>query len=183
MPRKAPKEVVEHRITLGDFERKQLVQMIDAYQVDKVAENVPNYILGVAAVGAAGAAGLAAWSLYKWLDLDVDVLTVAKSLAMDLDNGFTSWITGDPLYSAAAQANSAETAQDVLDAYLPIIQKYQVALDKLNAMPDFPNKARIRAGISKKKGMAETLMRVKLSQVGGHTDETRRYVGGPNFTK
>ena len=69
MPRKAPKEVIEHRITFGDYERKQLEQMIDAYQTDKIAENVPNFIIGGAAVVAAGGVALAAYGLYQWLEL------------------------------------------------------------------------------------------------------------------
>jgi hypothetical protein len=179
MPRKAPKEVIEHRITLGDFERKQLVEAVDAYRRDKFAENVPNYIIAASAVGYAGALGLAAWSLYRWLDLDVDVVTAAKSLAMDLDNGFTSWVTGNPMYSATAEANSATTAQEVLDAYLPTIKKYQVMIDNLNSMPDnFPHKALMKRGLNKKKAQMELLMRVKLTQVGGLTDEQWSYVRG-----
>ena len=55
MPRKAPKEVIEHRITLGDFERKQLTEFVDSYQKDKILENVPNLMLGTAALGIATA--------------------------------------------------------------------------------------------------------------------------------
>lgn len=68
MPRKAPKDVVEHRITLGDYERKQLVEAIDAYQKDKVLENVPNFMIGVAGLGFAAACGLVGYALYYWLD-------------------------------------------------------------------------------------------------------------------
>jgi len=64
MPRKAPTDVTEHRLTLGDFERKQLVQAIDAYQADKFAENVPNLMIGGAAVGAVALAAYIAYKLY-----------------------------------------------------------------------------------------------------------------------
>ncbi len=167
MPRKAPKEVVEHRITLGDFERKQLVQAIDAYQVDKFAENIPNIMLGAAGLGAAGALGLAAYAFYKWCDLDLDIVTVAKSVAMDLDNGFTSWVTGNPMHSAYAEANSATTAEEVLAAYNPAIEKYQVLIDKLNSVGNFPNKEMMLRGLYKKKGQLELLRRVALTKVGG----------------
>lgn len=69
MPRKAPKEVIEHRITFGDYERNEIKQLVDYYQVDKVAENVPNFIIGGAAVVASGAALLAAYGLYRWFEL------------------------------------------------------------------------------------------------------------------
>jgi hypothetical protein len=167
MPRKAPKEVVEHRITLGDFERKQLVQAIDAYQVDKIAENVPNYIIGIAGLGAAGALGVVAYAFYKWCDLEMDIGTAAKSWAMDLDNGFTSWITGNPMYSAYAEADQATTAQEVLDAYNPPIEKLEAQIEAMKAMKDFPNKALFLRGLYKRKGQLELLRRVALTKVGG----------------
>lgn len=68
MPRKAPKEVVEHRITFGDYERKELKDAINAYQQDKFLENIPNVMLGVAGLGVAAGVGLVAYALYYWLD-------------------------------------------------------------------------------------------------------------------
>lgn len=82
MPRKAPKEVIEHRITFGDYERKQLEQIIDAYQKDKVAENIPNYMLGVASLGIAATVGVVGYALYYWLDSVPDI----KDLYNDLVN-------------------------------------------------------------------------------------------------
>lgn len=79
MPRKAPKEVIEHRITLGDYERKELKQAIDSYQQDKVLENVPNIMLGAAGVVAAGAAGLVGYALYYWLDSVPSITDVWQS--------------------------------------------------------------------------------------------------------
>lgn len=60
MPRKAPGSpgVVEHRITLGDFERKELKQTLDAYQL---SNNVRSGI-EIAKVGAIGVGG---YFLYK----------------------------------------------------------------------------------------------------------------------
>lgn len=167
MPRKAPKEVIEHRITLGDFERKQLVEAVDSYRRDKIAENIPNYIVATAAVGYAGALGIAAYAFYKWCDLDIDIVTSAKSFAMDIDNGFTSWVTGNPMYSAYAEAQSATTAQDVLDAYNPPIEKLEAQIEAIKAMKSFPNKALFLRGLNKRKGQLELLRRVALTKVGG----------------
>ena len=83
MPRKAPKEVVEHRITLGDFERKQLVEAIDSYQRDKVLENVPNIMLGTAGLVVAGTAACVGYAVYYWLDS-------VPSITGSIKNIFTS---------------------------------------------------------------------------------------------
>lgn len=56
MPRKAPKEVVEHRITLGDYERKELKQTLDAYQLNH------NLRTGLIA-GGIGLVAYVAWKL------------------------------------------------------------------------------------------------------------------------
>jgi len=58
MPRLAPQMngtpcVIEHRVTLGSYERKQLAETVDAYRRDKILENIPNIMLGVAGIGLA----------------------------------------------------------------------------------------------------------------------------------
>jgi hypothetical protein len=68
MPRKAPKEVKEHRITLGDYERAKLDKLIEAYNRDKYLENIPNMMLGVAGLGIAATIGFVGYALYYWLD-------------------------------------------------------------------------------------------------------------------
>lgn len=55
IPRKAPKEVIEHRITLGDYERKELKETLDAYQL--------NHNLRTGLI--AGGIGLVAYVAYK----------------------------------------------------------------------------------------------------------------------
>lgn len=178
MPRKAPKEVIEHRITLGDFERKQLVEAVDSYRRDKIAENIPNYIVATAAVGYAGALGIAAYAFYKWCDLDLDLVTAAKNFAMDIDNGFTSVITGNPLHSAVAAGNSASTEQEVLEAYNPAIAKIEAQILALERVPAFglPNKEKLIQTLNKRKGQLELMRRVALSRVGSPNSE---YGGGP----
>jgi len=179
MPRKAPgpnNGVTEHRITLGDFERKQLVEAIDSYRRDKIAENIPNYFLGVAGIGAAGALGLAAYAFYKWCDLDLDIITAAKNFAMDIDNGFTSFVTGNPVYSAVAAANSATNEQEVLDAYNPAIAKVEAQILMLENAPNFPNKAKMIQTLNKRKGQLELMRRIALSRVGAPNSE---FGGGP----
>tara|TARA_Y100000361_G_C11042130_1_gene280502 strand:+ start:100 stop:639 length:540 start_codon:yes stop_codon:yes gene_type:complete len=55
MPRKAPKEVIEHRITFGDYERKEFKQTLDSFQFKN------NLRTGLIA----GGIGLVAYTLYK----------------------------------------------------------------------------------------------------------------------
>ena len=87
MPRKAPKEVIEHRLTLGDFERKQLTEFVDSYQKDKILENVPNIMLGTAALGIAAAAGLVGYALYYWLDSVPSIKDVINDLRDKIEVG------------------------------------------------------------------------------------------------
>lgn len=68
MPRKAPKEVREHRITLGDYERAKLDTLIAAYNRDKYLENIPSMMLGVAGLGVAATIGFVGYALYYWFD-------------------------------------------------------------------------------------------------------------------
>lgn len=56
MPRKAPSQVIEHRISMSDYERAQLKEVVAAYNRDKWLENVPNILsasaVAIASVGA-----------------------------------------------------------------------------------------------------------------------------------
>lgn len=55
MPRKAPNDVIEHRITLGDYERKELKETLDSIQLNN------NLRTGLIA----GGLGLVAYLAYK----------------------------------------------------------------------------------------------------------------------
>jgi len=68
LPRKAPKDVIEHRVTFGDYERAKLDTLVDAYNRDKYLENIPSMMLGVAGLGAAAVFGVIGYALYYWFD-------------------------------------------------------------------------------------------------------------------
>ena len=68
MPRKAPTQVIEHRMSLSNFERQQLEEMIDAYRKAKFAENIPNYMLGIAGIAVGGGALFAAHALWVFVN-------------------------------------------------------------------------------------------------------------------
>lgn len=59
MPRKAPKEVIEHRITLGDYERKILNEAQNAYAFQKYASPLNSPVISVALLGGGAYLGLA----------------------------------------------------------------------------------------------------------------------------
>jgi hypothetical protein len=69
MPRKAPSSVEEVRLTLGDYERRQLTEAVDAYNRDKWLENVPYMIMAGAGSVAAAGLFLAGYGLYNWFNL------------------------------------------------------------------------------------------------------------------
>lgn len=69
IPRKAPNDVTEHRVTLGNYERQQLKESVDARQANAYLSNVPNIMLGVAGVGVAAGVGLAAFAFWRWVGL------------------------------------------------------------------------------------------------------------------
>jgi len=133
MPRKAPTDVTEHRITLGDFERKQLTEAVDAYQRDKWLENVPYMIISIGAIGVAGAAGVAAYALYRFFGLEGEIKQMATNAALDLATA----VTGDSTVQDAAALSEADTAEQCNILYNSKIEDLEEGLRKLKTMP-FP---------------------------------------------
>jgi len=65
MPRKAPKEVIEHRITFGDYERKELKETLDSMSYRNYLAPLQSPVVSVALLG--GGAYLAlAYALDWW---------------------------------------------------------------------------------------------------------------------
>ena len=94
MPRKAPKEVIEHRLTLGDYERAQLVKAADAYRTDKYLENVDNVAKGLIYGVAAAGIFYAGYGLYKWFNLP-SLLESLKDTAKNVDTFFRPYANSD----------------------------------------------------------------------------------------
>lgn len=94
MPRKAPKEVIEHRLTLGDYERAQLDKAANAYRTDKYLENVDNVVKGV--IYGVGAAGIfyAGYGLYKWFNLP-SITDAIKETAKNVDLFFRPYANSE----------------------------------------------------------------------------------------
>ena len=140
MPRKAPKEVIEHRVTFGDYERNELRQLINAYQGDKIAENVPNFIIGGAAVIGAGALGLAAYAFWRWCDLGLlkdvieDAWETTKNASLDLASSIG--LGPDFITRVRLDLTSLKTEQEILDYINPLIAKVEADIFRLENMPE-----------------------------------------------
>ena len=166
MPRKAPKEVVEHRITLGDFERKQLTEAIDSYRRDKIAENVPNYLMVIPAVGIAGALGVAAYAFYRWCDLAGDLPATIAGWSASMGANITSFVTGNPDYAVIVDGSQAETEEEVLAIFNPRIEDLEAQIRKLESMPDFPMKRVLIGKMGTRIGVLKTLRSNRLKELG-----------------
>lgn len=178
MPRKAPKEVVEHRITLGDYERKELKEAIDAYNRDKWFENVPYMIISIGAVGAAAGIGLAAYALYQWFDLP-SLKDKFTDWTLDLGDTLAEWGIG-PNFEARmiARIKTFDSEQEVLDYYNPIIADLQEKRRLVEASPALTFKNRLLSEIDKKISIAQSAKTKALIETGfktGEGDEARRY--------
>jgi len=91
MPRKPTETVVEHRVTLGNYEREQLNRFIDGMQVKNIGTGVGAITDPIEAVlsntlGTAGGLFFVAWALKRFFDIDVPIPTDME----DLEEGWAA---------------------------------------------------------------------------------------------
>lgn len=136
MPRKAPKDVTEHRITLGDYERDRLNKLIEAYNRDKYLENIPNMMLGVAGLGIAATIGFVGYALYYWFDSVPsikDVITEAtggdiiETAVKGASTSFLSNMTREELEAAIAKKRETlegirRKASEMITSKMPMVR-------------------------------------------------------------
>lgn len=81
MPRKAPNQVIEHRISFSDYERRELNKHLDKIVTADAFKHAPNIMLGVAGLGMAGMAGvLLYWFMgWDWFSDEEDEKILAKA--------------------------------------------------------------------------------------------------------
>ena len=89
MPRKPCDSHQELRLTLGDFERKQIKEAIETAKRDSIIKNTPQIMLGTAAIGLVGVIGYGAYLLYKGLNLWPE-LSPGQQSALARTRGFFS---------------------------------------------------------------------------------------------
>lgn len=85
MPRRAPTQVIEHRISLSDFERKEFKQTVDAIQIRQSLDSAGKFLVGASAVAVVGTTAYFTLKAYSWVkdipkDLGEAVAGAGKSL-------------------------------------------------------------------------------------------------------
>jgi hypothetical protein len=80
MPRKPTEKVIEHRFTLGNYERDQLNRFIDGMQVRNIGTGIgaatdPIEAMLSNTLGTVGGVFLVSWALKRFFDIDVPIPT------------------------------------------------------------------------------------------------------------
>ena len=96
MPRKAPKEVIEHRITLGNYERERIDEIIKTYQASSALGGFTN-LLGSIGWPLLGVAGL----LYVGFSFD-DFIEDTKTWAKKQGDNLANWFEKNGLVNYTA---------------------------------------------------------------------------------
>ena len=96
MPRKAPKDIIEHRITLGNYERQRIDELITTYQAKSVATSTAN-LLGSISLPMLGVAALI-WVGYGLTEIVDDVKKWTKTTGSNIAN----WMTENGLINYTA---------------------------------------------------------------------------------
>lgn len=113
MPRKAPDKVIEHRISLSNFERTQLIE-----QIEKQRENAL-YTAGVSQIGAIAGSGVLLWGLGAYLGYGLfsNAYDRVGDVVNNVSSGLASFLNpqGQGDYSDA-EANRVQAAFNTLDA-------------------------------------------------------------------
>lgn len=91
MPRKAPDKVIEHRITLGAYEREELRQVVRRYKATSVADSVGSVLQGIGWPVLAAAA-----LIYAGFNLD-EFIDSTKNAINRTSDGVVSFIEGNEL--------------------------------------------------------------------------------------
>ena len=140
MPRKAPdgNGVVEHRLTLGNYERTQLAETIDAYQKDKLLENIPNILIGTAAVALVGVVGYGGYLLYKAFDIWPDLDPNQSAIISRMTNITKSHHPDHPEWAMFGAPQNTEELYVMLEQNQTLIEdkllKCQASIDAANSI-------------------------------------------------
>jgi len=91
MPRKPSDNVIEHRITLGNYERDQLNRFIDGVQIKNIGTGVgaitdPIEAMLSNTLGTVGGVFFVAWALKRFFDIDVPIPTDLE----DIEEGWAA---------------------------------------------------------------------------------------------
>tara|TARA_Y100000361_G_scaffold145874_1_gene155634 strand:- start:393 stop:1007 length:615 start_codon:yes stop_codon:yes gene_type:complete len=132
MPRKAPDKVIEHRITLGNYERETTRELVKRHKINSNAAIVTNSLQSIS-LPLLGAAAL----LYVGFSLD-DVVESAKSTFDKYTNKISDWLvnpdgagvvnyTADEIGRAIIKTEEEKAA--VMDEYMAFFNSPEFALN------------------------------------------------------
>ena len=120
MPRKAPKEVVEHRITFGNYERERLNELQNSISFAQYASPLKSNVLSVALVGA-GAYTALAYALEWW----------------PFEPESSAWWSNNPLFDFNEAKKDCQLSAYVIDQYENrIIPEHHEKMAKMQAWLD-----------------------------------------------
>jgi len=135
MPRKAPTDVSEHRITLGDYERKEIKKFIEEIQVAKkdsdLLKQAPLIVI-------AGGVGIAAYSLWRWVGLGSIIDRIQDTVDNVVQSGkdaATFATTGDLTQTQVG----GKLHNDIITSMQLAEAKYQKKLTELQLIINDPN--------------------------------------------
>ena len=131
MPRKAPDKVIEHRITLGNYERETTRELVKRHKINSNAAIVTNSLQSIS-LPLIGAAAL----IYVGFSLD-EVIEQAKSTFDKYTNKISDWLvdpegagvvnyTADEIGRAIVKTEQEKSAE--MDAYMAFINSEEFAL-------------------------------------------------------
>jgi len=126
MPRKAPAEIVEHRITLGNKEREALTEAAALARSNARIQAITGISTAGAVVLGAGALAVAGYAFYRWCGLPV------LSYLADPKNTSNLWYNYTVLGRYIRDGNTGE-------AYAKNDARLQSELDRTNAIINDPN--------------------------------------------
>lgn len=133
MPRKAPDQVIEHRISLSNFERQQIIDQLEKQRDNKLIS------AGINQVGAIAGSSLLLYGVLAYLG--IDLLGKAKDGILDfIDDSSTALadFVGDALNPAipnTAEAQAIRSFYDRIDeAKLYERREQRINADALNAL-------------------------------------------------
>lgn len=139
MPRKAPKEVIEHRITLGNFERDLVTKELADSKENKM------YVAGINQVGQIAGSGVLLWGLaayfgYNLIDEATDkVKAWINTTSTGLANGYSQVFGG----LTASEAAWIAELNEQLNARVRELNR----LEQLDEVAITGATAQLRAGV------------------------------------
>ena len=150
MPRKAPDNVQEMRVTLGNYERQTLTEFNKTLTSVRRTAQIPQYVLGGGVLVIGGALGFAAYTAYKYLNLPEffeDTKDKAVSTFLDVtkygifgdnvNNPLLPQRTRDVLNAGYGKFDSYEEIHAAYDGRIDDFEKKLAYMRKTNATAGF----------------------------------------------